>query len=107
VHSSVWFIAFAKEVGALDRETKGVRMFGKMLKKIGARVVSVCKTVARNSKAIVVGGVLAGSALVAQCQTDATAIATQAQTAFGVVAPITITIAAFYVILRIAKRVVH
>ena len=57
-------------------------------------------------KAAVVGGVVCATGL-AMAQTDATVIATQAQTAFGVIAPITITIAAFYVILRIAKRVVH
>lgn len=39
-------------------------------------------------------------------QTDATDIATAAETAFGVVAPIVITIASFFVIVRIAKRVV-
>lgn len=38
--------------------------------------------------------------------TDATSIATDAQTAFGVIAPITITIVGFFVILRLAKRVV-
>lgn len=43
----------------------------------------------------------------AQAQTDATVIATNAETAFGVIAPITITIAGFYVILKIAKKVVH
>jgi hypothetical protein len=52
-----------------------------------------------------VGAIVAGS--VAQAQTDATVIATNAQTAFGVIAPITITIAGFYVILKIAKKVVH
>ena len=44
--------------------------------------------------------------LLAQAQTDATSIATNAQTAFGIVAPITITIAGFYVILHLAKKVV-
>lgn len=39
--------------------------------------------------------------------TDATTIATDAQTAFSTIAPITITIAGFYVILKLAKRVVH
>jgi NAD(P)H-dependent FMN reductase len=54
---------------------------------------------------VTVGGLIAGA--VAHAQTDATVIATNAQTAFGVIAPITITIAGFYVILKIAKRVVH
>ena len=44
---------------------------------------------------------------VARAQTDATVIATNAQTAFAVIAPITIPIAGFYVILKIAKKVVH
>jgi len=52
-------------------------------------------------------GVLAAGAAVASAQTDATVIATNAQTAFAVIAPITITIAGFYVILKIAKKVVH
>lgn len=47
----------------------------------------------------------AGSAL-AQSAPDATTIATGANTAFGVVAPIVITIATFFVVVRIAKRVV-
>ena len=54
---------------------------------------------------VTVGTVVLGA--VAQAQTDATVIATNAQTAFGVIAPITITIAGFYVILKIAKKVVH
>jgi hypothetical protein len=44
--------------------------------------------------------------LAAFAQTDATVIATNASTAFGTIAPITITIAGFYVILHLAKRVV-
>ena len=60
-------------------------------------------------KALAVGLALGAAAVggVAQAQTDATVIATNAQTAFGVIAPITITIAGFYVILKIAKKVVH
>jgi len=64
----------------------------------------------RNARKVAVGTVTAGALVlggVAHAQTDATVIATNAQTAFGVIAPITITIAGFYVILRIAKRVVH
>jgi hypothetical protein len=56
--------------------------------------------------AVAAAGALALGA-VAYAQTDATVIATNAQTAFGVIAPITITIAGFYVILKIAKKVVH
>ena len=64
----------------------------------------------RNARKAVAAVVTVGAlavATVAHAQTDATVIATNAQTAFGVIAPITITIAGFYVILRIAKRVVH
>jgi hypothetical protein len=55
---------------------------------------------------VMVGGTLVVAAGSAMAQSDATAIATQAQTAFNTIAPITIGIVAFYVILRIAKRVV-
>lgn len=41
----------------------------------------------------------------ARAETDATTIATNAETAFNVVAPIVITVATFFVIVRIAKRV--
>jgi hypothetical protein len=64
----------------------------------------------RNTRKVVAVVVGVGAAVVgglAQAQTDATVIATNAQTAFGVIAPITITIAGFYVILKIAKKVVH
>ncbi len=71
----------------------------------GQRAISF---VERNAPRVgAVAGVLAVGALSAMAQTDATTIATDAQTAFGVVAPITITITGFYVILKIAKRVVH
>jgi hypothetical protein len=65
--------------------------------------------VARNARKVAVAAVTAGALAlggVAHAQTDATVIATNAQTAFAIIAPITITIAGFYVILRIAKRVV-
>ena len=55
----------------------------------------------------VAGAALVGAGQSAMAQTDATVIATNAETAFGTIAPITITIAGFYVILRIAKKVVH
>lgn len=58
------------------------------------------------AKALAVAGGLGLLGSVAQAQTDATVIATNAQTAFATVAPITITIVGFYVILRIAKRVI-
>jgi len=64
----------------------------------------------RNARKAVAGVAAAGAlalGTVAHAQTDATVIATNAQTAFGVIAPITITIAGFYVILKIAKKVVH
>ena len=52
-------------------------------------------------------GVLALGALGAYAQApDATTIATGAETAFETVAPIVVAIASFFVIVRIAKRVV-
>ncbi len=67
----------------------------------GVNFVDRCKT------KLAVGLGLAGAAVcTASAQTDATVIATNASDAFAVIAPITITIAGFYVILRIAKRVV-
>jgi hypothetical protein len=62
----------------------------KMLKKIGVGLVG-----------------LSPAALLAQgTGTDSTIIATNAYTAFTTIAPITITIVGFYVILRLAKRTV-
>ena len=57
-------------------------------------------------KAVGVVAAVAMTAFAANAQSDATAIATQASSAFGTIAPITISIVAFYVILKIAKRVV-
>jgi len=57
------------------------------------------------NKMLVAAAVLALPVL-AQAQTDATAIAEGAETAFAVVAPIVIAIATFFVVVRIAKRVV-
>jgi len=54
---------------------------------------------------VMLGAVLGLTALASQAQTDATAIATGAETAFEVVAPIVIAIATFFVVVRIAKRV--
>jgi len=52
-------------------------------------------------------GVLALGSLGAFAQApDATSIATGAESAFEVVAPIVVAIASFFVIVRIAKRVV-
>lgn len=53
----------------------------------------------------VVGGFAAP--MLAQASTDATTIAQAAESAFGVIAPIIVTIATFFVVLRIAKRVVR
>ncbi len=69
-------------------------------------VLKVGDVIQRNGKKLVVTAVTVGGAALACAQTDATVIATNAQTAFGTIAPITITIAGFYVILRIAKKVV-
>lgn len=70
-------------------------------------VLKVGDVIRRNGKAFTVVAVTAAGVALASAQTDATVIATNAQTAFGVIAPITITIAGFYVILKIAKKVVH
>lgn len=69
-------------------------------------VVKIGDVIMHNGKKLLVVGFTVGGAALCQAQTDATVIATNAQTAFGVIAPITITIAGFYVILRIAKRVI-
>ena len=69
-------------------------------------VVKLGDVIMHNGKKLLVVGLTVGGAALCQAQTDATVIATNAQTAFGVIAPITITIAGFYVILRIAKRVI-
>jgi len=76
---------------------------------LGGTVRKAVAFVDRNARKVAVAAVTAGALAlggVAHAQTDATVIATNAQTAFGVIAPITITIAGFYVILKIAKRVV-
>ncbi|HVU27397.1 MAG TPA: hypothetical protein VHG71_06635 [Verrucomicrobiae bacterium] len=81
----------------------------KLVKYAAVAVVKTEQFLARHAKVLVIVGVFAlGSLGVYADDTapDATSIATNAQTAFGVIAPITITIAGFYVILRIAKRVV-
>jgi hypothetical protein len=59
-------------------------------------------------KLAVVGATLAAplGAFAQSAPPDATSIATNAQTAFNTIAPITIGIVGFYVILRIAKRTV-
>jgi hypothetical protein len=58
----------------------------------------------RNSRKIAGVAILGGSALCASAQTDATVIATNALSAFDVVAPIVVTIAGFFVILKIVRR---
>ena len=86
----------------------------KLMNKLATSVKNVVrKTVdfadrhAPKAVAVTVTAVALALGAVARAQTDATVIATNAQTAFGVIAPITITIAGFYVILKIAKKVVH
>jgi len=59
----------------------------------------------RKARLMIAGGTIVLGATWAQAQTDATAIATGAETAFEVVAPIVIAIATFFVVVRIAKRV--
>jgi hypothetical protein len=60
--------------------------------------------VARSAALVALLGLL--SECWAQAQTDATAIATTAGTDFAIIAPITITIVTFYVVLKLAKRTV-
>jgi hypothetical protein len=79
----------------------------KMLQGTARGVLKIGDYVYRNGKTYVVVGFTVAGAVLCQAQTDATVIATNAQSAFGVIAPITITIAGFYVILKIAKKVVH
>ncbi len=80
-----------------------LKQFGQSLAR---GVVKVGDTIRHNGKTFLVIGISAAGSLLCQAQTDATVIATNAQTAFGTIAPITITIAGFYLILKIAKRVV-
>ena len=70
-------------------------------------VIATSKYIQRHARELGVAVVTVAGAAAATAQTDATVIATNAQTAFGVIAPITISICGFYVILKIAKRVVH
>lgn len=63
------------------------------------------KMVKRFGKWVAAGAVMVAP-MAAKAATDATEIATEAQVAFNVVAPIVITIATFFVVVRIAKRVV-
>ena len=81
----------------------------KLIDSAPVQFVARCVVRAGESKAFAIcAGVFGVTALAsAQTGTDATVIATNAQVAFGVIAPITITIAGFYVILKIAKKVVH
>src|ERR1039458_8369659 len=51
-------------------------------------VLKVGEVVYRNGKALVVVGFTAAGAVICSAQTDATVIATNAQTAFGVIAPV-------------------
>jgi len=70
------------------------------------RVAELPSTKGSKMRKFLYGAVVLGlTALAAQAQTDATAIATGAETAFEVVAPIVIAIATFFVVVRIAKRV--
>ena len=85
---------------------KGSRM-EKFVQSCARGVLKAGQVIQRNGKTFVVTAVTVAGAAMASAQTDATVIATNAQDAFAIVAPITITITGFYVILKIAKRVVH
>ncbi len=79
----------------------------KLVRGIARGVCKVGDIVHRNGKKLLVVGFTAAGAALCQAQgTDSTVIATNAQTAFSTIAPITITIVGFYVILKLAKRTV-
>jgi hypothetical protein len=78
----------------------------KMFRNLCSGVVRIGETIRVNGRTWLVVGFTVAGAAICQAQTDATVIATNAQTAFATIAPITITIAGFYVILHLAKRVV-
>jgi len=59
----------------------------------------------KNSKAIVTGAVVIGSAVAANAQSDATTIITSATTAFSSVATLCVTIGTFFVVYRLVRRV--
>ena len=95
--------------GYRKKVMKALKTVSAFLKKAARPVVQAVDRLAHSPLAVaVVGFVTAGvAAAVAQgTGTDATTIASNAYAAFGTIAPITITIAGFYVILHLAKRVV-
>jgi hypothetical protein len=89
---------------------KGSQMFAQIKNAVKSVVRKAIGFVEHNSRKVAVAAVVGlcalGSAMADSTAPDATSIATNASTAFGIVAPITISIVGFYVILKIAKRVV-
>jgi hypothetical protein len=80
----------------------------KLVQFVARGVVAVGNFVKTHAKPLCLAAFsVAGASLALAVDPDATLIATGASTAFGVIAPITISIAGFYVILNIAKRVVR
>jgi hypothetical protein len=80
----------------------------KLVRFVARGVVAAGYFVQKHAKPLCVAAFsVAGASMALAVDPDATVIATGASTAFGVIAPITISIAGFYVILNIAKRVVR
>jgi len=75
-------------------------------KRFGKSAVETIKAVPGQVKAFVLGGAGVMAAEVAQAQTEAHAIITSVDTAFDLIVPITVAIVTFFVVIRLAKRVV-
>jgi len=78
----------------------------KLVQSVARGVCKVGDFISRNGKTFVVVGFTAAGAAICQAQTDASVIATTASSDFAIIAPITITIVTFYVILKLARRTV-
>lgn len=73
-------------------------------KTLAGLVVKGGEFVKRNATTLVAGAVTVGGAAVASAQTDATVLATNMTAALSTVGPVAITIAGFFLILRLSKR---
>jgi hypothetical protein len=65
------------------------------------------QTARRHSGKILTAAAVTGGAVSANAQTDATVLATTVNTGFTDFAPITIAIAGFILVWRLAKRLLH
>lgn len=80
-----------------------------LARKIASGVLSLNEAIKRHGKLLAFALLTVLGIATGMCQDpspDATTIATAAQTAFNTVAPIIVSIATFFVVVRIAKRVV-